>query len=436
MKKRRSYFASILLLMAVLLTGCQSSTNKDSMQIRQERQKKTILTFFLPMDMQSYAVDVYKNIIAEFNAENNDIEIRVDGISTVAGFNKALEQRLEDGDAGADLFLVNADSVKPLHAKGCFYDLSGIPAYKMLNSAAKEQSVIEGTVYTIPVQMTAYGLYVNTGLLRSHGLEPPENLEQFLHCCQTLKENGITPISCNRGYAFTTIAMARGLYPIYQAENKEELLAGLNDGSIKIGDYMVEGFRLTEELVQKGYYGSGLIKEEVDAIAPGTTDLENFIAGKTAFAVFPMGKEKDIDRGAPDMEYIQQGFPVLPDGTVSLPALSVRICVNAKGSHVAESLIALEYMTTKKADEFMENGVGILPAITGGKPPAIDPRADALYQDVISGGQIPIEDMSLYFTYWDTIRAMCIEIVGGMTPEEAAEEYNRIQMEQIQAYRS
>ena len=51
-------------------------------------------------------------------------------------------------------------------------------------------------------------------------------------------------------------------------------------------------------------------------------------------------------------------------------------------------------------------------------------------------GQIPIEDMNLHFTYWDTIRILCLEMVDGMSAEEAAEEYNRIQMEQIEAYKT
>ena len=40
--------------------------------------------------------------------------------------------------------------------------------------------------------------------------------------------------------------------------------------------------------------------------------------------------------------------------------------------------------------------------------------------------------MSLSFTYWDTIRELCLKVIDGMTPEEAAEEYNQIQAAQIE----
>ena len=61
----------------------------------------------------------------------------------------------------------------------------------------------------------------------------------------------------------------------------------------------------------------------------------------------------------------------------------------------------------------------------------VKPEIKALYEDAVSPGQIPIEDMSLCFDYWGTTRTLCLDIIGGMTPEEAAEEYNRIQTEKV-----
>ena len=49
-------------------------------------------------------------------------------------------------------------------------------------------------------------------------------------------------------------------------------------------------------------------------------------------------------------------------------------------------------------------------------------------------GQIPIEDMNLHFTYWDTTRTLCLEMIDGLSAQEAAEKYNAIQLEQIGKY--
>lgn len=437
MIKRRFYQISAMVLAAGLMAGCQRSDDVDGLQLRQENESKKVLTFYMPMEgFKSFGTDVYKEVISEYNKQSEGVSLSVDGMSTAEGYNQALETRLEQGGEGADLFIVNADSVKSFQAKGYFYDLSVLPAYEMLNESAREQSMVDGTVYAIPLQMTAYGLYVNVGLLGEYGLEPPRNMDEFLNCCRILKENGVTPLSLNRWYAMTCPTMARGLYPIYQSGDREAVIEGLNDGSVKIGDYMLEGFRFFETLVQEGYYGDHLTVEGTDSIKAATSDLEDFTSGKTAFAVFTTDAEMDIAKKAPDMEFIQQGFPVLPDKTVCLPAVAARLCVNAKGPYVEEALKAADYLTLTRAEEFVKEGSGYLPAIRSDKAHVVDPRILPLYEDAVSEGQIPIEDMSLHFNYWDTVRELCLKIIGGMSPEEAAKEYNRIQAKQIRTYTS
>lgn len=435
MRKRGIGGGAAILFAICLLAGCQRDSDIDDLYLRDESKEAEVLTFYMPVDgMKSIESDIYKEVIAEYNQLNSNVNLIVDGMSTAEGYNEALAERLQSGKEGADLFIVNADSVKSFNAKGYFYDLSELSVYDLLNESAKEQATVGDTVYAIPLQMTAYGLFVNVGLLREYGLEPPQNLEEFLHCCKVLKEHNITPLSLNRWFAMTCLTLTRGLYPVYQSEDKESILAGLNDGSVKIGDYMLEGFRLFETLVREGYYGDNLTVEGTDSIKAATSDLDDFLSGKTAFAVFTTDKEQIIDKEAPELEFIQQGFPVLPDKTVCMPAVAARLCVNANGSHVEEALKAVDYLTSVKAEEFVKEGTGYLPALKSNKAPDIDQRILPLYEDAVSGGQVPIEDMSLHFNYWDTTRELCLKIIGGLSAEEAAEEYNRIQTEEIELH--
>lgn len=433
MKRRGMCFTAVTVLVSMLLCGCKGSSDPDSLKIKETKKEKTVLTMFLPMDGTGQAVSTYRNAIADYNRTQEEVEIRVDGIPTADGFNEALERRLKEGGEGADLFVVNADSVKGLYEDGYFMDLSDLPVHDQLNENAKMQSKIGDIVYTIPLQMTAYGLYVNVGMLKEFGLEVPQNREEFLHCCQVLKDGGITPISLNRWYALTTYTMGAGLAPIYQAENKDEIIAGLNDGSVKIGDYMVEGFRLFQELVQKGYYGDNITAEETDKIRAGLQGIESFRNGENAFLASPLGTEKGIDdAGDGKMDFVQIGFPVLSDGSVSIPSAGARLCVNAKGKHSKEAYAAAEYLTTVKFQDLANSESGYPSAAVGDKKDEIDERCMSLYEKSIEQGQVPIEDMSLHFTYWDTIRELCLKVIDGMTPEEAAEEYNQIQAAQIE----
>lgn len=427
--------AILISIAGILLSGCGHSENPNELQIVAEKKEKTIINFFTSIESsQTSSSSLYRDLIADYNAQSDTIEIRVSGLSTAEGYNEALKNRL-GAENDVDLFVVNADMVKELNAEGYFYDLSGQPIFQELNDSAMKQAIVNGTAYCLPTKMTAYGVYVNVGLLREYGLEPPQNIDEFLHCCAVLKENGITPIGINRWYAMTVFAMARGLFPVYQSGNTDEIIAGLNDGSIKISSYMLEGFRFFKELVDQGYYGDNLTVDGVDAIKANTTDWEDFRDGKAAFVVFPAGKESDIETYAPDMEFIMQGIPALPDGTVSLPSISTRICVNAKGTHVKESLEVLEYLTTHKRDELNRGTSGIMPVFKD-EEFDLNPRLQELYDDTCSPGQIPIEDMSLCFDYWGTTRELCLSMIGGATPEEAAAEYDRIQLEAIAAQRN
>ena len=435
MKKTWVYILLVITLAGNLLSGCGQTANPNDLQLAPEEQKKTVINLFLSIEgSETSSASIYRELIADYNSQSDEIEIRVSGLSTAEGYNEALINRLEN-EKDVDLFVVNADTVKELNAKGYFYDLSESPTFQELNDSARQQAIVNGTAYCLPTKMTAYGMYVNVGLLREYGLEPPQNADDFLHCCAVLRENDVIPIGINRWYAMTVFTMARGLYPIYQAENTDEIIAGLNDGSIKISEYMLEGFRFFKELVDKGYYGDGLTAEYVDGIKANTNDWEDFRDGKTAFVIFPAGKEGDIEKDTPNMEYIMQGIPALPDDTISLPAISTRICVNSRGQHVAESLEVLEYLTAHKKEQLNRGTRGIM-LVFQNEEFDFNPKLQALYDDTCSPGQIPIEDMTLCFDYWGTTRTLCLEIIGGATPEEVAAEYDRIQMEAVAASQS
>lgn len=416
--------------MAVALTGCHGNGTAEKQEVQIEKQEEKIRLTFFSSEGSNEWLNTYKNILLEYNKSHTDVEVGYDGISVADGYNEYLLERLDAGQ-GDDVFEVNADMVKPLHAKGYFYDLSGIPAFSMLNDAARAQSTIGGTAYAVPLNMTAYGMCVNTDLLAQFDLEPPENYDEWMHCCKVLKKNGVTPFSLNRWYALTVPVMARGLYPIYQSENKEEIIRGLNSGEIEIGDYMLPGFQMFEEFIKNGYYGDVPDGETANAVKAGTSDFKDFAEGRTAFLFWAAATKGPIAQLDSDMNYILQGIPALPDGTISLPSVASRICVNADGKNIDKAVEFVDYMTSEKVKKILSGGEVALPTLKDADFKLPNEKMRKLYETAMSPGQIPIEDMELNLTYWDTTRELCIAMFDGMSAEEAAEEYTRIQMEQI-----
>lgn len=116
----------------------------------------------------------------------------------------------------------------------------------------------------------------------------------------------------------------------------------MNDGSIQIGTYMEEGFQVVEDFIRNGWYGDGYTTETVDVIRAGEQDIPDFAKGETAFLFTTLNAYKVIDDINPDCSYVAQGVPYA-EGTLILPAINLRLCVNAGGDHLNETL---EYFAT------------------------------------------------------------------------------------------
>lgn len=437
--KRRSICIGIGIAVCLgWMTGCGNSTYKEGGQVHVEEEtvkaEDKVLTFFAAVDSNSSEALRYKDLIERYNEGNPGIQVVFEGISTADGFNDFLEQRLDAGK-GDDVFIGNADSVKPFYAKGYYCDLSGLPTFEKLNSSTKTQAMIGDIAYCIPVEMTAYGMYVNVGLLNEYGLTSPANLDEFLNCCRTIKEQGGTPVSLNRWFALTVPTMANGLYKIYGAEDSAAIIDGLNSGEIKIGDYMLEGFELFEIMVKEGFYGDGLDGAAVDAIKAGTVDSPDFTSEKTAFYFRTLGNSIGMEQINPDANYIAQGVPI-PEGTVTLPAVTTRLSVNANSENLEDALDFVTYISSGAYRKTADSKSSVLPTYEDTDFKLSDERLRPAYETYLTGGQIPIEDMQLKFNYWDTVRELCIQIFDGMTAEEAAAKYNEIQEQQIAVFQN
>lgn len=413
------------------MSGCSNDTEKVVLEEDDPTAQEKVLRFFSPIDVGSSAL-YYRELIDQYNRLNKGVRVVYEGISTGDGYNKYLEQRLDAGE-GDDVFIVNADMVKTLYNKGYFYDMSEFSAFQQLNESTKEQAMIEDTAYCLPVNMTAYCLFVNLDVLNQYNLKPPQNLEEFRNCCRTIKAAGKTPLSLNRWYALTVPAMANGLSKMYGAENLQDIRSKLNNGELKIGDYMKEGFEVVGEFVQEGWYGDGLNTALVDKIKAGNQDLPDFASGKTAFYFGHLDSLSSVEEIEPDINYVIQGVPV-SDGTVTLPAALTRLSINADSNYLEETVEFVNYITSHKYKEVSASGNGVLPIYNDADYTLKSENMRPAYETFIKGGQVPIEDMQLHFTYWDTVRELCIKMFDGYTAGEAAEEYDRIQMEQISQY--
>lgn len=68
-----------------------------------------------------------------------------------------------------------------------------------LTEKIKQAKEIDGEVYSVPRYYSVRGMIYNKSIFRELGLGVPENYEEFLGVCRTLKEHGIAPLAVGAG---------------------------------------------------------------------------------------------------------------------------------------------------------------------------------------------------------------------------------------------
>jgi len=62
------------------------------------------------------------------------------------------------------------------------------------NKASLAASTLNGKIYGVPYALETYDWYYNKGIFNKYHLRVPTTWADFLHVCQVLKKNGVTPI--------------------------------------------------------------------------------------------------------------------------------------------------------------------------------------------------------------------------------------------------
>ncbi|MDO4493586.1 MAG: ABC transporter substrate-binding protein [Clostridia bacterium] len=155
-------------------------------------------------------------------------------------------------------------------------DLSAIPAEYLATG------VVGGKQYAVPVYTHSYGLMVNEDLLQSHGLQVPATFDEFLHCCEVLRDAGLYPLlGSDREYS--TQVWLNLLYgAILGAEDPEkaakDILSG-NDGTGTLA-WILERM--------EAFNGNGFVHPDSANLADTYNSvIMRFFEGDIAFVTFP-----------------------------------------------------------------------------------------------------------------------------------------------------
>jgi raffinose/stachyose/melibiose transport system substrate-binding protein len=205
--RRRGAAAASVAVAAVaslLLAGCATGGGDDG---------RTQLDFF---QFKGEALEDFAEIIADFEAENPDIDVVQNQVADA----DTLIRTLLVKNRTPDVITLNANgNFGRLAQAGVFHDFSGDPLLDTINPAVQEILADLGTygdeVNGLGYVNNADGIIYNIDIFEEQGIEVPETFDELIAVCEQLQDAGITPFYATLGDAWTSLPSFNGLgaYP-------------------------------------------------------------------------------------------------------------------------------------------------------------------------------------------------------------------------------
>ncbi|MDO5424365.1 MAG: extracellular solute-binding protein [Eubacteriales bacterium] len=219
-------------------------------------------------------VEVFLELTKEYNAQSDtQVELDVEVIS-----NDAIQRQVKIYNASNDLpemfiypggramqELIKADvnvNIQEEFEKLGIYDCIDRGAVSLLKLLEGNQD--EEGLYELPLGMNLEGFWYNKQMFAEYGIEVPETWDDLFAACDTLLENGVTPIGVG--------GMQK--WPITRLINAYLMRAAgpdaLQKASIGEMDFLspefVEAAQVVQDMAEKGYFGDGYMTlENADA---------------------------------------------------------------------------------------------------------------------------------------------------------------------------
>lgn len=261
MKKMNAF---VLMLLLLVLSGCGAAEEEsDKRNLYQEPAYEwgnvtgeTINVWHREGEMdRPYMLNAFKRYEEMTGNKVNLVSVPLDGYA------QTVVDAIENPAKGTpDVILsqggTNLDPIKP--DVNCI-DFSSANWVTDVTISALNQAVYNGRIIGLPSTEAALsGTLYNKELFKKYNLSVPSNQEEFMQVCQTLLEQGITPVYM----PYKEISMLLYQFPLDVIVEDREVLNALNRGEIGYADIpeMETILLWYKTMTDKGYFGNDFLE--------------------------------------------------------------------------------------------------------------------------------------------------------------------------------
>ncbi|MFG3163126.1 ABC transporter substrate-binding protein [Streptomyces sp. NPDC048232] len=346
---------------------------------------------------------VWKEIIADFEKANPDIDVEYVGIAATE-YQSKVDTAIQGGGL-PDVGGVTASMLAGFSAQGALEPLDGRLAKSALNGQLNKDMVEslkaagggDGTLYSVPTSANNGVLYYRTDLFEKAGLEEPTTWDRFFTAAEKLTNAGknefgytIRGGSGSIAQAFDAMYGQSGITSFWDADKKKTTV---NDPK------NVAALEKYAALYKKVTPAADVNNDFAKMVAQwdtGTIGLLNHNLGSYQDHVKALGADKF--RGIPQ--------PVGPGGKrvqVSNPVDGLGVFKSSKNKEAAWKFI--EFATSKEQNSKFNESAGQVPSNTGAGQDAWIQKAEPtkLAAQALNDGSTTIVQLPYYLPDWNTL---------------------------------
>lgn len=294
MKKLSYLILSAVIAVGLLLSAC-SPTNKAAsespvvseapaandapaeVEAPVASAEPVIINYFTSRAPTDDTIVAIQQVVDQYNAEGNSIELVIDTAADRAGYDQKLRTMVAADQMPTLFDLDPSPYAKELGDTGKLVDMEAFLKDAGLfddyiSVSIEYQRLPDGRIFGLPLEFTTEMTWYNTDIFNQYNLTPPQTYEEWLAVCKTLADNGVTPIAID-GVDGWPLMRYVAMVPFRMTGN--QFLTDLSTGKAKMSD--APGVATAEFIAEIGqYFQTGFSSTDY------TTAKDLFLAGKTA----------------------------------------------------------------------------------------------------------------------------------------------------------